>query len=111
VLHLQPAKQERGGVLPGQARALPVQHGLKLPPRRFTRGSFPRPIGGPALVFSPPGRTSFGFHGDAVSDSVKPARQRLLLADGGSVLGQDEEGRLASVFSVLLVPQYVPANA
>jgi len=42
---------------------------------------------------------------------VKPTGQGLSLANGGGLLGQDEEGGLQGVLGVVGIPQGAPADA
>jgi hypothetical protein len=43
--------------------------------------------------------------GGTVGDSIKPARQRPRLANGGSALGQGKEGRLKGILGVVFVAE------
>ncbi len=47
---------------------------------------------------------------DAVGNSVQPAGDRLLLAYGIRLAGEDEEGPLKSIFGVVVVAEHVSAD-
>src|SRR5579884_1754021 len=63
------------------------------------------------LVLATPRGGPFRVMGHTVSNSMKPAGQRLLLANARALPGEKEEGRLKGVLRVLKVMQDAPTNA
>src|SRR5262249_11468949 len=105
VLPLQAAKDEGDAEGVGGGLDLLVEGGLQVGQGRLREG---RGLGGGVgLAFVGPaaGGAALGFHGNSIGDAVQPAGQRLGLADGGGLAGQDEEGGLEGVLAVLLVAQ------
>jgi hypothetical protein len=91
----------------GQPLHLVIDGGAKIVPIRgirHGRGNVGRQCRDPAA--SRPDSA-----GGPVGDTVQPARQRSVLADGSHPSRQDEEGGLEGVLGVLLVPEQSPANA
>jgi hypothetical protein len=107
-LVFQAAEDKRLAVGLGQAGDLLVQDGLDLLPLGAEAGG-----GGPRpcllFVFAPPGGGPSCLGSHAGCHSMKPAGQRLALANGGGPPCQEQEGGLEGVLGVLLVAE--PAAA
>src|SRR5262245_23427985 len=104
------AKHEWSLVLRRQALDLRRQRCLQIVPGLFRNGWIVWNESRLSVAGLPPGRVTPGAEGSAVSDAVQPARQRILLADGRRLAGEDDERGLECILGVLVMARHAEAD-
>jgi hypothetical protein len=110
VCHPFQATQDEGAAIGhGQLLDLLIEHFAHLAPGQFSDGIARGSLSGLPFVGSPACRRTPRLQGDADGCAVQPGGQRLAAAKAAGLAHQDQEGRLAGVFGVVLVAEDAPA--